>query len=445
LIKALQHNKKGHFCQLLKAICDDEEGWLDHWFEAVSCHVNVYFRHLLNSLRDLQAVWASKNGRGSSLLSTQLHLTLLTLQDMWRIPFLEPWVTPLGNFQRVCDQDQHWMGCFQDDCQVHLGAKLSVGIFPRWYFDYESREAFLNFFWTSGHKCSYLDIAFGQHRSWRVYQDETIKNGKPYMVDLEATFKCRQSDWSVVEIRQTSSFNGNTVIIRACRTSLRPALPSETAIIVVHGVGWCPMYSPDSDELGKDQFVQVKSGERTSGYELRGACPSKPIQKFTNRNQAQALKREGNSFYKNGRLDRALMAYETALAVIESCPRSNPVITLKVQILSNLTQVVLQVGSREYSFHNNLFEEISKESTDAAIASQLLVKSLYRCARAFTLLNNNSEQALTCLQRCESYNRNNVDVQRLRNELENERRVIAYICVLWLLFLTHRGSLESTA
>jgi hypothetical protein len=79
LIKALQHNKKGHFCQLLKVICDDEEGWLDHWFEAVSCHVNVYFRHLLNSLRDLQAVWASKNGRGSSLLSTQLHLTLLTL------------------------------------------------------------------------------------------------------------------------------------------------------------------------------------------------------------------------------------------------------------------------------------------------------------------------------------------------------------------------------
>jgi tetratricopeptide (TPR) repeat protein len=205
------------------------------------------------------------------------------------------------------------------------------------------------------------------------------------------------------------------------------------------------MYSPDSDELWKDQFVQVKSGERTSGYELRGAYPSKPTQKFTNRNQAQALKREGNSFYKNGRLDRALMAYETALAVIESCPRSNPVITLKVQILSNLTQVVLQVGSREYSFHNNLFEEISKESTDAAIASQLLVKSLYRCARAFTLLDNNSEQALTCLQRCESYDRNNVDVQRLRNELENERRVIAYICVLWLLFLTHRGSLESTA
>lgn len=52
---------------------------------------------------------------------------------------------------------------------------------------------------------------------------------------------------------------------------------------------------------------------------------------------------------------------------------------------------MLQVGSREYSFHNNLFEEILKESTDAAIASQLLVKLLYRCARAFTLLDNNSE------------------------------------------------------
>lgn len=120
---------------------------------------------------------------------------------------------------------------------------------------------------------------------------------------------------------------------------------------------------------------------------------------------------------------------------------SNQVITLKVQILSYLTQVVLQICSKEYSFHNNLFEEISKESTDAAIASQLLVKSLYRCVRAFALLDNNSEQAFTCLQRCKSYDRNNVDVQRLRNELENERRVNAYICVLWLfIFNSSRES-----
>ena len=120
--------------------------------QAVNCHVNVYLRHLLNSLRDLQAVWTSKNGRGSSLLSTKLYMTLLTLQDMWRAPFLEPWVTPLGKFQGVCTQDQHWMGCFQDDCQVHLCAKLSVGIFPRWYFDYELRELFSTSFGLVGTK-----------------------------------------------------------------------------------------------------------------------------------------------------------------------------------------------------------------------------------------------------------------------------------------------------
>jgi hypothetical protein len=105
------------------------------------------------------------------------------------------------------------MGCFQDDCEVHLYDKHLAGIFPKWYFDYDSPEAFL-FFWTGGHESSYLDVAFDQERSWYIYQDETIKNGKPYKVDLEATFAYRLSDWSVVEIRQTSSFDDTTVVVR---------------------------------------------------------------------------------------------------------------------------------------------------------------------------------------------------------------------------------------
>jgi hypothetical protein len=215
-------------------------------------------------------------------------------------------------------------------------------------------------------------------------------------------------------------------------------------MIVMRGVGWCPMYPPGFDELLKDQLIEVRSGERTSCYGIHGAYPLKPTQQFASQDQAELLKKKGNSFYNRGRLDRGLKAYETALTIIELHPRSDSVITLKVQILSNLTQVVLQTASKDRHFHNKLFEEISMEGADAAIGSQLMVKSLYRCARAFAFLDNDSEQTLTCLQRCEWYDGNNVDVQKLRNELEKERKATVYMSILWLFYLVYRGSLEST-
>ncbi len=49
LIKALQYNKNGHLCQLLKAFCDDKEGRLRQWFEAVHSHRHMYLRQLFNS------------------------------------------------------------------------------------------------------------------------------------------------------------------------------------------------------------------------------------------------------------------------------------------------------------------------------------------------------------------------------------------------------------
>ena len=60
------------------------------------------------------------------------------------------------------------------------------------------------------------------------------------------------------------------------------------------------------------------------------------------------------------------------------------------------------------SFFGSYTAGTHEEGTEAAIGRQMVVKSLYRCARAFAFLDN-LEMVFTCLQQCESYNKNNVN------------------------------------
>jgi hypothetical protein len=84
---------------------------------------------------------------------------------------------------------------------------------------------------------------------------------------------------------------------------------------------------------------------------------------------------------------------------------------LKVQILSNLTQVTLSARSRS-GFYVILLKEILTGGRQTAIDDKLLVKSLYCYARAFDT-EDNLQQAVTCIHDCYRYDSNNIAIQNL--------------------------------